>query len=71
MMNSVLTLTTNPLNFENEIQVLDFNVKEMVKAASKTHCTVRAYHCVCSQTSMGKYGAAIIRTDCTRTKGKM
>ena len=36
MMNSVLTLTTNPLNFENEIQDHDFNVKEMVKAASKT-----------------------------------
>ena len=35
MMNSVLTLTTNPLNFENEIQDHDFNVKEMVKAASK------------------------------------
>ena len=36
MMNTVLTLTTNPLNFENEIQDHDFNVKEMVKAASKT-----------------------------------
>lgn len=35
-MNSVLTLTTNPLNFENEIQNHDFNIKEMVKAASKT-----------------------------------
>ena len=27
MMNSVLTLTTNPLNFENKIQDHDFNVK--------------------------------------------
>ena len=29
-MNTVLTLTTNPLNFENKIQEHDFNVKEMV-----------------------------------------
>ena len=35
MMNTVLTLTTNPLNFENKIQEHDFNVKEMVEAASK------------------------------------
>ena len=36
MMNTVLTLTTNPLNFENKIQEHDFNVKEMVEAAGKT-----------------------------------
>ena len=36
MMNTVLTLTNNPLNFENKIQEHDFNVKEMVEAASKT-----------------------------------
>ena len=35
MMSSVLTLTTNPLNFENKIQDHDFNVKEMVEAAGK------------------------------------
>ena len=35
MMNTVLTLTTNPLNFENKIQDHDFNVKEMVEAAGK------------------------------------
>ena len=34
-MNTVLTLTTNPLNFENKIQEHDFNVTEMVEAAGK------------------------------------
>src|SRR5690242_8143822 len=35
MMNTVLTLTTNPLNYENNIVDQDLDVQEMVEKASK------------------------------------
>ena len=59
MMNSVLTLT-NTLNVEKKLNDFDLNVKEYGGDSEQSHSAVRAYHCVCSKTSMGKYGTTII-----------
>ena len=71
MMNSVLTLTTNPLNFENEIQDHDFNVKEMVKAASKIIVPLGSITAFAARHPWESMEHTIIRKDSTRTKGKM